>query len=138
MLSHLVGAANRADIRRLRQLEQENAALLAKTERQQRQLRDGFAARDQAIRRLNEMLAREDGELPVRPISLEKQDDGGATDNLIRDLQKRLARETVRGDRMERRFNEVSVSLKAKDRTRGDYSKTSKRCDMSWNSSRPT
>lgn len=34
MLSHLVGAANRADIRRLRQLEQENAALLAKTERQ--------------------------------------------------------------------------------------------------------
>lgn len=117
MLSHLVGAANRADIRRLRQLEQENAALLAKTERQQRQLRDGFAARDQAIRRLNEMLAREDGELPVRPISLEKQDDGGTTDNLIRDLQKRLARETVRGDRMERRFNEVSVSLKAKDRT---------------------
>jgi hypothetical protein len=35
MLSHLVGAANRADIRRLHQLEQENAALAAKVERQQ-------------------------------------------------------------------------------------------------------
>jgi hypothetical protein len=60
MLSHLVGAANRADIRRLRQLEQENAALLIKIERQHRQLRDGFAVRDQSIRRLNEMLLQQD------------------------------------------------------------------------------
>ncbi len=66
MLSHLVGAANRADIRRLRQLEQENAALTAKVERQQRQLHEGFAARDEAIRRLNDMLARRMSELPER------------------------------------------------------------------------
>jgi hypothetical protein len=46
MLSHMVGAANRADIRRLRQLEQENAALTAKLEAQQRHLRDGFTTRD--------------------------------------------------------------------------------------------
>src|SRR5262249_2151776 len=39
MLSHLVGAANRADIRRLRQLEEDNAALQAKVERQQQLLR---------------------------------------------------------------------------------------------------
>src|SRR6185437_13355847 len=45
MLSHFVGAANRADIRRLRQLKQDNAALAAKLERQQRQLHDGFATR---------------------------------------------------------------------------------------------
>ena len=44
MLSHMVGAANRADIRRLRQLEDENAAFAAKLESQQRQLRDGFVA----------------------------------------------------------------------------------------------
>ena len=61
MLSHLVGAANRADIRRLRQLENENAALAAKLERQQRQLRDGFAARDETIGRLNELLVRKGG-----------------------------------------------------------------------------
>lgn len=40
MLSHLVGAANRADIRRLTTLEEENARLVAKVERQQRRLQD--------------------------------------------------------------------------------------------------
>jgi hypothetical protein len=35
MLSHLVGAANRADIRRLRQLEEQNGALIEKLNRQQ-------------------------------------------------------------------------------------------------------
>ena len=39
MLSHLVGAANRADIRRLCQLEAENTALQARLERQQMALR---------------------------------------------------------------------------------------------------
>jgi hypothetical protein len=57
MLSHMVGAANRADIRRLRQLEEENAALSAKLDAQQRQLRDGFTARDEKIRLLNEASA---------------------------------------------------------------------------------
>ena len=57
MLSHLVGAANRADIRRLCALEAENAALGAKLERQQRHLRDGFTTRDETIRRLTAALA---------------------------------------------------------------------------------
>src|SRR5215468_11191001 len=65
MLSHMVGAANRADIRRLRQLEEENAALSAKLEAQQRQLRDGFIARDEKIRLLNEALSRALAEAPV-------------------------------------------------------------------------
>ena len=47
----------------------------------------------------------------------EKSDDIETADNLIRDLQRRLAREIVRGDRMERRFNEASASSRAKDRT---------------------
>jgi Uncharacterized protein conserved in bacteria (DUF2325) len=117
MLSHLVGAANRADIRRLRQLEQENAALLAKIERQQRQLRDGFAVRDQSIRRLNEMLLQQDGKQPDQSDSRERPDDIETADNLIRDLQKRLAREIASGDRMARRFNEASALSSAKDRT---------------------
>jgi hypothetical protein len=52
MLSHLVGAANRADVRRLRQLEEQNGALIEKLNRQQQQLRDGFTSRDATIRRL--------------------------------------------------------------------------------------
>ncbi|MCC7046455.1 MAG: DUF2325 domain-containing protein [Alphaproteobacteria bacterium] len=46
MLSHLVGAANRADIRRLRDLERENADLRDKIDRQQARLRDLAVARD--------------------------------------------------------------------------------------------
>ena len=45
MLSHLVGAANRADIRRLRELETENASLQEKVARQQAQLRDAIVSR---------------------------------------------------------------------------------------------
>jgi predicted phage gp36 major capsid-like protein len=56
MLSHLVGAANRADIRRLRQLEAENAQLEAKVARQQKQLRNAAVARDAAIRELTREL----------------------------------------------------------------------------------
>jgi hypothetical protein len=57
MLSHLVGAANRADVRRLRQLEEQNSRLVEKLDRQQRQLREGFTSRDKTILRLEEMLA---------------------------------------------------------------------------------
>jgi hypothetical protein len=117
MLSHLVGAANRADIRRLRELEQENAALLAKIERQQRQLRDGFAVRDQSIRRLNEMLAHQADERLDQPKLEEASNNGETTEHLILDLQTRLARETARGDRLQRRSNEVLASSKATDRT---------------------
>src|SRR6516165_1784550 len=65
MLSHMVGAANRADIRRLRQLEEENAALSAKLDAQQRHLRDGFTARDEKIRLLNEALSRALAQAPA-------------------------------------------------------------------------
>jgi hypothetical protein len=50
MLSHLVGAANRADIRRLVALEQENAALRNRVERQQNRLREIVTQRDAIIR----------------------------------------------------------------------------------------
>jgi hypothetical protein len=56
MLSHLVGAANRADIRRLRQLEAENTELDAKVARQQQQLRDAIVSRDATIRELHRTL----------------------------------------------------------------------------------
>ena len=54
MLSHLVGAANRADIRRLVALEQENAALKDKVERQQGRLQEMAVQRDAALRHLTE------------------------------------------------------------------------------------
>ncbi|WP_144141842.1 DUF2325 domain-containing protein [Paraburkholderia sp. BCC1884] len=57
MLSHLVGAANRADIRRLVALEEENAALRAKVERQQSRLQEISLQRDQTVAALNEQIA---------------------------------------------------------------------------------
>jgi hypothetical protein len=116
MLSHLVGAANRADIRRLRQMEQENAALAAKVERQQRQLQEGFTARDDTIRRLNEMLARRTGERPAASDARDSQDEALGADALARDLNRRLAHETARRERGERRVDELSAALKEMDR----------------------
>ena len=57
MLSHLVGAANRADIRRLADLEAANAALEEKVLRQQDQLRRSNSARDHEIAQLRGLLA---------------------------------------------------------------------------------
>src|SRR5262249_21255177 len=59
MLSHLVGAANRADIRRLHQLETEKAALEDKVARQHAHLRDTIVARDTRIRELSAALSAE-------------------------------------------------------------------------------
>ena len=112
MLSHLVGAANRADIRRLRELGQANATLAAKVEQQQRQLRDGFAARDQTIGRLSDLLARQRNDHSGQP-----QSGGDVADSVIRDLNNRLARETACRVRSERRMSELLVTLKEKEIT---------------------
>jgi hypothetical protein len=115
MLSHLVGAANRADIRRLRQLEQENAALAAKVERQQRQLHEGFTARDATIRRLNEMLVGQAGGRPEASDARGSREQEPGADDLIRDLNKRLARETARRQRSDQRLDELAGTLKETD-----------------------
>jgi hypothetical protein len=102
MLSHMIGAANRADIRRLCQLEEENAALSARIEAQQRQLRDGFTERDGRIRLLNEALSRALACAPALPETV--ADDARAAREAIRDLEGRLDRETARRARLESRL----------------------------------
>ena len=57
MLSHLVGAANRADIRRLLALERENTELRERTERQQTRAQELLDERDRAVATLRERLA---------------------------------------------------------------------------------
>lgn len=63
MLSHQVGAASRIDLRRLRALETEKAALEDKVARQQMRLRDEMSARDGAIRDLREQLEHDRAEV---------------------------------------------------------------------------
>jgi Uncharacterized protein conserved in bacteria (DUF2325) len=117
MLSHLVGAANRADIRRLRQLEEDNAALTAKLERQQRQLRDGFTGRDETIRRLNGMLARAANQEAIVP-SFAAAEDSRAVKDALAELDKRLAHESSRRERLEQRLASVSGALNDAERAR--------------------
>ena len=118
MLSHMVGAANRADIRRLRQIEEENAALSAKLELQQRQLRDGFTDRDNKIRLLNEALSRALAQAPV--LAEHASDDARAAKEALIDLDRRLSREIVRRERLENRIEAATLSLSQAERARHD------------------
>jgi CBS domain-containing protein len=111
MLSHLVGAANRADIRRLRALEEDNATLAAKLERQQRHLRDGFVERDATIRRLNAALARAMSRAEVP--SADADDYMQIAKDAMADLDRRLSQEIGRRERLERRVETLQRSLRA-------------------------
>jgi hypothetical protein len=90
MLSHLVGSANRADIRRLCQLETEKAELQAKLDRQQQALHTAVVTRDGQIRALREALAARLFAEPVAP------EDGDALRGVVADLERRLAAEIRR------------------------------------------
>lgn len=111
MLSHLVGAANRADIRRLRQLESEKAELEAKVGRQQQQLRDAVVSRDATIRDLRHALeerimherasAAQDCSEPHPRILAE----------LAIDLKRRLDTAETRSERLERQLDACRSAL---------------------------
>jgi hypothetical protein len=102
MLSHLVGAANRADIRRLHQLEQENAHLLAKVDRQQAQLREALVARDENIRALSAALSeRIESEDRNRAAEATPKQEAALT-TVIAMLERNLTAERARRDRAER------------------------------------
>ena len=115
MLSHLVGAANRADIRRLRELEEERTELAATIERQQRQLRDGFTSRDEAIRRLNDALARKAGE---EVSAVEIVSDTQVLTATLADREKRLAEEVHRRERLQARLANIAAARDEADRAR--------------------
>jgi hypothetical protein len=117
MLSHLVGAANRADIRRLSELEAENAALREKLIRQQDHLRDGITARDARIRELSNLLA-------SRIADQAAQREDGASDEatlsaLIASLEQRLRSETNRRAAVEERLARANDELSREREQRG-------------------
>jgi hypothetical protein len=107
MLSHLVGAANRADIRRLGELETENAGLRDKLARQQEHLRDGISARDAKIRELSALLARRIAEQPA-PVP---SDDEAALVKLVAGLEQRLRAEGNRRAVLEERLARATDAL---------------------------
>jgi hypothetical protein len=89
MLSHLVGAASRADIRRLCELEQRNVELEAKLRRQQEALHQAVVTRDASIRDLRQTLRQRLTDEPPAAAG----DEDAALRALAADLEKRLAAE---------------------------------------------
>jgi len=101
MLSHLVGAANRADIRRLSELEQGRAELEARLARQQAQLRDAIVTRDAQIRQLRDALA---ARIAVDQSTSTTIVADETLRHLVADLERRLGAETSRRLAVERRL----------------------------------
>jgi hypothetical protein len=104
MLSHLIGSANRADVKRLAVLEAEKANLLEKVERQQARLCEAVTSRDATIRQLSALAAEQVATQP-KP---EPGDAVAALHHLVAGLQAKLAAETARRERLEGRLAEIS------------------------------
>jgi Uncharacterized protein conserved in bacteria (DUF2325) len=113
MLSHLVGAANRADIRRLAAAEVQNAQLVEKVDRQQTQLRDAITARDATIKRLEQQLAARIAQAHAEQIeeAATEQDELHALRALVASLQRQLAHSTANAERARKRSEELSATL---------------------------
>lgn len=108
MLSHLVGAANRADIRRLTELEAENAELRETLRRQQAHLHDGISSRDAKIRDLNQLLARQIAEQTSSDGSPAASSERAALNGLIAELERRLSAESRRRATVETRLKRLA------------------------------
>ena len=119
MLSHLVGAANRADIRRLRELEAENAALQEKVARQQTQLRGAVVSREATIANLNDMLgkaiAQQERSEPTSPTQDAERE---TTARVVADLRRRLASEAAARERLAQRVGHLTAELDNEKRLR--------------------
>ena len=97
MLSHLVGAANRADIRRLQELERSKEELEDKLARQQRHLTETLGAKERQIRELLGMLAERERGTPAQTTE--------------EDLAESLKRERYRRMQLERRIETLEQKL---------------------------
>ena len=93
MLSHLVGAANRADIRRLCQLEADKTELEAKLDRQQLALHEAVTARDAQIQELRKALAQKIAAEPSSHLPCAAEE-SAVLRQLVAELERRLASET--------------------------------------------
>ncbi len=116
MLSHLVGAANRADIRRLCQLEEENAELRARLDKQQAAFGQAVATRDATIQELRRALAQQ-----LAAGSSTPDEHRGTLHQLVADLERRLATETRRSTVLAKRLSDVKTTMSEERATRVNF-----------------
>ena len=123
MLSHLVGAANRADIRRLRQLEADNAALEAKVGRQQQQLRDAVVSRETTIQQLRHALEERIEQDRNSTAKRSVEADPRVLLDLIGDLRRRQATAESRCQSLGRQLDMCRSALLTERSTRAEIEK---------------
>lgn len=107
MLSHLVGAANRADIRRLTQLEKDNGELERKLEKSQAHIQ----ASDATIRQLDAALAAAVARANDQPATAPADDEVAALRRLVGEMDGRLRNEAARRLRAEQRAERSQRAL---------------------------
>jgi hypothetical protein len=114
MLSHLVGAANRADIRRLVALETENAELRDKIERQQSRLHEISTQRDAAIGQLSEQIVKLTAQASRQPVTESTlADEVKALQEKLAEADRRLALHTSRREAAEQRALQEQATVEA-------------------------
>lgn len=110
MLSHLVGAANRADIRRLCQLEADKTELETRLQRQQQALHEAVVTRDARIQGLNQALAQKIATESTTGVP-GTADENAVLRQVVGDLERRLTGETRRRVASDARLSELQASL---------------------------
>jgi hypothetical protein len=106
MLSHLVGAANRADVRRLCQLEEETAGLRERLDRQQVAFRNAVITRDVSIQELRRTLAQQ---VAAQPSDADEH--GTTLRQLVANLERQLASEARRSSILAERLTATKASI---------------------------
>ena len=101
MLSHLLGAANRAEIRRLVALELENAELRERLERQQLRSQELLDERDRSAAQLRQMRADSDRERALAPALHVTDASNNAASRAAESAVAMVALQTERRDRAE-------------------------------------
>ena len=114
MLSHLVGAANRADIRRLTVLEKENTELERKLEKS----RSDIQASDATVRQLDAALAAAVARANDQPAATAPDDETAALRRLVGEMDGRLRSEAARRLRAEQRAEKAQRDLADSDAAR--------------------
>ncbi len=112
MLSHLVGAANRADIRQLQKLQEENSQLRKKSERQQASFHAEITRRDTTIQELQNALAKKLTSGRMEPSAA--QEDERSYQKLVTELERQadasLRRRLSAEDRLAKTKEELETS----------------------------
>src|SRR5262245_16124914 len=110
MLSHRVGAANRADLQKLHSLEREKAVLEDKLARQQAHLREAIVSREAKLAELSAALA---ARVEAPHAGRAEAAETAALESVVADLRKRLDVEVRRRERAEKRLETLVASRAA-------------------------